>query len=68
MNETRAMGDWLRAHPIAWFVSLALVTGSVYGALQLGFGESTAFAVASGVAWGIFWTGCFFVFRRLLSE
>lgn len=68
MNETGAVGDWLRAHPVVWFLSLALVTGSLYGVIQFGFGESTELAVAGGIAWGVFWAGGFFIFRRLLSE
>jgi hypothetical protein len=50
MNDTRAADDWLRTHPTVWLVALALVTGSVYGVLQFGFGESTEFAVAGGIA------------------
>jgi hypothetical protein len=67
MNDTRAADDWLRTHPTVWLVALALVTGSVYGVHQLGFGESTEFAVAGGIAWGVFWTGSFIAFCRLLS-
>jgi hypothetical protein len=68
MNDTRAIDDWFRAHPVVWFLMLATFTGSLYGIIHLLFGESMEYAVVGGVIWGVGWAGAFFAFRHWLSE
>lgn len=67
-NDHRTADEWFRSHRVVRFVTLAAVTGVLFGVGQLLFGRPVVVALVSGVLWGVLWAGGFFLVRRLLAE